>query len=163
MRRPGGHGRAPERIRNSSLLTCFGAPSQSHHNTITLTHSLTNYTSSPPVSLNSRIIALSEIFNGIILVAIIIAGALVGIQTYPGMETDTLVVTVDNIILVTFCVEVGEGGGAANGRARNRGARDGREELRRRDRCRILLLLRNGQTTLCMYSEKCRVKNLIPL
>ena len=38
--------------------------------------------------------------------AIIIAGALVGIQTYPGMESDSALIAIDNIILVTFCVEI---------------------------------------------------------
>ena len=29
-----------------------------------------------------------------------------GIQTYAGMETDPVVTTIDNIILITFCVEI---------------------------------------------------------
>jgi voltage-gated sodium channel len=58
------------------------------------------------VGIPARNIALSDTFNGIILVAIIIAGLLVGIQTYAGMETNTVVVTIDNVILVTFCVEI---------------------------------------------------------
>ena len=58
------------------------------------------------VGIPARNVALSDTFNGIILVAIIIAGLLVGIQTYPGMETDTVIVTIDNTILVTFCVEI---------------------------------------------------------
>ncbi|GMH84050.1 hypothetical protein TL16_g09799 [Triparma laevis f. inornata] len=58
------------------------------------------------ISINSRIIALSDLFSNFILVVIIIAGALVGIQTYPGMETDSALIAIDNIILITFCVEI---------------------------------------------------------
>ncbi|GMI02942.1 hypothetical protein TrVE_jg10438 [Triparma verrucosa] len=58
------------------------------------------------VAINSRILCLSDAFNNTILVAIIIAGALVGIQTYPGMESDSALIAIDNIILVTFCVEI---------------------------------------------------------
>ena len=58
------------------------------------------------VSIPFRVLALSDSFNGIILVVIIIAGILVGVQTYPGMETNSIAVLVDNIILVIFCVEI---------------------------------------------------------
>eukprot|EP00520_Triparma_pacifica_P006268 CAMPEP_0118662880 /NCGR_PEP_ID=MMETSP0785-20121206/17080_1 /TAXON_ID=91992 /ORGANISM="Bolidomonas pacifica, Strain CCMP 1866" /LENGTH=824 /DNA_ID=CAMNT_0006556479 /DNA_START=20 /DNA_END=2491 /DNA_ORIENTATION=- len=58
------------------------------------------------VAIPARATALSDSFNGIILVAIIIAGMLVGIQTYAGMEENTTVITIDNIILVTFCIEI---------------------------------------------------------
>ena len=50
--------------------------------------------------------ALSDTFSGIIIVAILIAGVLVGLQTYDGMETNEGVVIVDTIILITFCVEI---------------------------------------------------------
>jgi len=57
------------------------------------------------VAIPVRKITESETFNNTILGAIIIAGILVGVQTYDGMETNLYIITIDFIILVTFCIE----------------------------------------------------------
>lgn len=51
-------------------------------------------------------IVLSGPFNNYILVCIIIAGILVGVQTYPGMDTDVIILYMDLIILYSFATEV---------------------------------------------------------
>ena len=53
----------------------------------------------------SRKVALDDTFNGFILIVIIIAGVLVGVQTYDGMEFDPTVNLIDFIVLICFCVE----------------------------------------------------------
>ncbi|GMH69779.1 hypothetical protein TL16_g05243 [Triparma laevis f. inornata] len=58
------------------------------------------------VSLPARILALSEAFGSFILGVIIVAGVLVGVQTYPGMETNQPILIMDQIILFIFCVEI---------------------------------------------------------
>eukprot|EP00519_Triparma_laevis_P013561 CAMPEP_0182490254 /NCGR_PEP_ID=MMETSP1321-20130603/184_1 /TAXON_ID=91990 /ORGANISM="Bolidomonas sp., Strain RCC1657" /LENGTH=961 /DNA_ID=CAMNT_0024692407 /DNA_START=112 /DNA_END=2997 /DNA_ORIENTATION=- len=58
------------------------------------------------VSLPARIFALGEFFGSFILCVIIVAGILVGVQTYPGMETNQPILIIDQIILAIFCVEI---------------------------------------------------------
>jgi len=55
-------------------------------------------------NLNEKI-AENDHFNNFVMVCIIIAGALVGIQTYPGMDDNAMVNLADVIILVVFCME----------------------------------------------------------
>ncbi len=50
-------------------------------------------------------IATNENFNNLIIMCIIFAGALVGLQTYEGMEEATWVIIVDSVILVLFTLE----------------------------------------------------------
>ena len=64
-------------------------------------------------------VAQSSMFGNFILLCIIVAGALVGIQTYDGFEDDPTVQSVDFFILVMFTIEVtlkiiGEGMGPWN-------------------------------------------------
>ena len=53
----------------------------------------------------SRVICLDERFGAFILFVIIIAGVLVGVQTYDGMEFNSTVNAIDMCVLVVFCVE----------------------------------------------------------
>ena len=57
------------------------------------------------VAQPSRVVALDDTFNGFILFVIIIAGVLVGVQTYDGMEFNSIVNNIDFVVLVCFCVE----------------------------------------------------------
>ncbi len=57
------------------------------------------------VSAKIRDVAYGERFGSFVLFCIIIAGVLVGIQTYPGMEEDDGVKGVDAFILYVFTVE----------------------------------------------------------
>jgi len=50
-------------------------------------------------------LAYGDKFGGVIMVCILLAGVLVGIQTYEGMEEEQWVVTTDLIILGAFSVE----------------------------------------------------------
>ena len=53
-----------------------------------------------------RLIASSNWFNTFIFGCIILAGALVGVQTYEGMEDNLTVIILDNIILYAFTLEI---------------------------------------------------------
>ena len=55
-------------------------------------------------NLNQRICE-NEYFNNWIIFCIILAGALVGVQTYEGMDKDPVVMALDMIILVFFAAE----------------------------------------------------------
>mmetsp|Transcript_14306 Transcript_14306/g.29405 ORF Transcript_14306/g.29405 Transcript_14306/m.29405 type:complete len:927 (+) Transcript_14306:101-2881(+) len=61
------------------------------------------------MALSQRIrkFAYGERFGYFILGCIVVAGVLVGMQTYPGMETNSTVTTTDNIILYIFTAETG--------------------------------------------------------
>ncbi|GMH73103.1 hypothetical protein TrST_g10235 [Triparma strigata] len=54
-----------------------------------------------------RNFAYGDNFGGFVLFCIVIAGVLVGMQTYPGVETDDNVNLVDSIILYIFTAEAG--------------------------------------------------------
>jgi voltage-gated sodium channel len=57
------------------------------------------------LAARARIIADREDFNLFIISIIILAGLLVGVQTYDGMEVDPIVVAMDNIVLGIFTFE----------------------------------------------------------
>jgi len=59
------------------------------------------------LSKKIREYAYGENFGAFILVCIVVAGVLVGLQTYPGMETNQGVLTTDSIILYIFTAETG--------------------------------------------------------
>jgi hypothetical protein len=56
--------------------------------------------------LQVRALVCSRRFNAFMNLVIIIAGILVGISTYPGMEDDPNLILFDKVILVTFTIEV---------------------------------------------------------
>lgn len=47
----------------------------------------------------------ADSFNGFIIFVILIAGVLVGLQSYPAMEQNTAVSIIDKCVLITFCAE----------------------------------------------------------
>ena len=57
------------------------------------------------LSSKIRVFAYGERFGAFILLCIVVAGVLVGMQTFPGMEVNKAVVMTDNIILYIFTVE----------------------------------------------------------
>lgn len=52
------------------------------------------------------IIVNSTILSNWIFFCIILAGILVGVQTYPGMDTNPIVMTLDTIVLYSFAIEI---------------------------------------------------------
>lgn len=51
-------------------------------------------------------VVLSHIFNAYILVCIIVAGVLVGIETYDGMQTIPAIIACNQIVLYSFVAEI---------------------------------------------------------
>jgi hypothetical protein len=54
----------------------------------------------------ARLVNISENFNSYIFFCIILAGTLVGIQTYESMEDNIIVKMLDDIVLFSFSVEI---------------------------------------------------------
>jgi len=48
----------------------------------------------------------SEMFSNYIFFCIVVAGFLVGLQTYPDMDTNVYIDFIDTIILYTFAAEI---------------------------------------------------------
>ena len=53
-----------------------------------------------------RLLNANQYFNSYIFFCILLAGALVGVQTYDGLDTDLIVIILDYIVLISFTVEI---------------------------------------------------------
>jgi len=53
-----------------------------------------------------HIVNVDQTFNNVVTLVIVIAGINVGIQTYPGMDTNPVLLILDNVILAIFTLEL---------------------------------------------------------
>eukprot|EP00603_Paraphysomonas_imperforata_P000240 CAMPEP_0114448824 /NCGR_PEP_ID=MMETSP0103-20121206/20536_1 /TAXON_ID=37642 ORGANISM="Paraphysomonas imperforata, Strain PA2" /NCGR_SAMPLE_ID=MMETSP0103 /ASSEMBLY_ACC=CAM_ASM_000201 /LENGTH=1026 /DNA_ID=CAMNT_0001620875 /DNA_START=201 /DNA_END=3281 /DNA_ORIENTATION=+ len=58
------------------------------------------------VCCHANVVVQSDLFNNTIFFCIVLAGVLVGASTYPGMDNNTIINSLDLVVLGFFCLEV---------------------------------------------------------